>query len=260
MKSNHLISAAVLAAYCVLFCASAPAKQVSVPPTPIKVPAYDNAPPSAAKAKSAQVVFLVVDPHYQEKFKYSSYKLFSDFSKAMAADFNEAMTAKGYSVRGPYEYYDQAIYSDKKESDLLLQVEIDFDINSSNVNWSTVPVYVSGSGRNTIYKNEYSYSGYYVLSGKINLVVSEPITKEKLWAKSIPLKQKQVNIAPLLRAPYQLDYSIAFTRDAGVMNPMIEALEDYYKQIFTTAWNHLDPSELTPLKKEVAEIREKKKY
>jgi uncharacterized protein YbaP (TraB family) len=121
-------------------------------------------------------------------------------------------------------------------------------------------VYVSGRGRNAVYRTEYSYSGFYVLSGKINLVVAEPITKEKLWAKSIPLKQKQINIAPYYRTTRQLDYSTAFTRDAGVMNPMIEALEDYYKQIFTTAWVHLDPSELAALKKEVMEIREKKKY
>ncbi|MDE3125828.1 MAG: hypothetical protein KGK14_09960, partial [Bacteroidota bacterium] len=41
---------------------------------------------------------------------------------------------------------------------------------------------------------------------------------------------------------------------------LIKALEEYYQHVFTTSWNHLDPNELTPLKKEVVEIREKKKY
>jgi hypothetical protein len=257
---NHLLTLTAICLYGLLFYGSGPAKQAAVVPQPIRVPSYDYAPPPAEKAKSAQVVFLMVNPVYQEKFQYSSYQLFNDFSKAMAGDFNEALTAKGFSVRGPFEYYDNVVYNDKKESDLMLQVEIDFNINSSNVNWTGAPVYVSGRGKTTVYRTEYTYDGYFVLSGKINLVVSEPLTKEKLWAKSIPLQQKQINIAPIYRATRQLDYSTAFTRDAGVMNPMIDVLEDYYKQIFNTAWMHLDPNELSPLKKEVLEIREKKKY
>jgi len=259
-KKINLLASLVVMAYAALYIASSAPKATAPPPVPtIKAPDYDYAPPEKAPAKSAQVVFLLVDPAYQEKFAYSNYKIFSDFSKAMAADYNESLTAKGYSVRGPFEYYDQVVYNDKKESDLLLQVEIDFDINGSNVNWSSFSEYVSGKGRYATYRTAYKYAGFFILSGKVNLVAAEPLTKEKLWAKSIPLKQKQVYIAPVYNT-LERSYNVGFSRDPGVINPMIEALQDYYKQVFNTSWNHLDPNELAPLKKEVLEIREKKKY
>lgn len=258
--TRNLLSSLALVGYATLFFASGGPKQAAPPPTPaIKAPNYDFEPPQKAPAKSAQVVFLLVDPAYQEKFAYSNYKIFSDFSKAMSADYNESLTAKGYSVRGPFEYYDQVVYNDKKESDLLLQVEIDFDINGSNVNWTSYQEYVSGKGRYATYRTAYRYTGFFILSGKVNLVAAEPLTREKLWAKSIPLKQKQVYIAPNFNT-LERSYNVGFSRDPGVINPMIEALEDYYKQVFNTSWNHLDPNELAPLKKEVLEIREKKKY
>jgi len=259
-NKKNLMAILVVLSYAVLYVASSGPKVTAPPPAPtIKAPSYDFEPPQKAPAKSAQVVFLLVDPAYQEKFAYSNYKIFSDFSKAMAADYNESLTAKGYSVRGPFEYYDQVVYNDKKESDLLLQVEIDFDINSSNVNWNSYSEYVSGKGRYATYRTAYKYAGFFILSGKVNLVAAEPLTKEKLWAKSIPLKQKQVYIAPVYNT-LERSFNIGFSRDPGVINPMIEALEDYYKQVFNTSWNHLDPNELAPLKKEVLEIREKKKY
>lgn len=258
-KRTHLLTVLLVLVYGAFFWASSSSKQIVNTAPPINAPIYDYEPPSKAPAKSAQVVFLLVDPAYQEKFAYSSYKIFSDFSKAMSADYNESLTAKGYSVRGPFEYYDQVVYNDKKESDLLLQVEIDFDINSSNVNWVYAPEWVSGKGRYAVYKASYTYSGYFILSGKVNLVAAEPLTKEKLWAKSIPLKQKEVHIVPFYKSPDK-NFNLGFSRDPGVINPMIEALQDYYKQVFNTSWNHLDPNELAPLKKEVLEIREKKKY
>ena len=246
----------------IIFLAASATQKVAPPPPPptIKVPMYDYAPPQNEKPKSAQVVFLLVDPSYQDKFKFSSYKLFSDFSKAMSADYNEALTAKGYTVRGPFEYYDQVVYSDKKESDLLLSVEIDFDLNDQNIKWVAHQYYVSGKGKYAQFGTNYSIDGFFVLSGKVNMVVSEPITREKLWAKSIPLKQKEIPVSSSYYYEQLKNYNSAFTKDPTVINPIIKALEEYYQHVFTTSWNHLDPNELTPLKKEVVEIREKKKY
>lgn len=259
-KQNHS-SLIVLALFVSFAIASAPATKVYQAPEPpkIKVPLYDYEPSVKEKSKSAQVVFLLVDPSYQDKFKYSSYKLFTDFSKAMSSDFNEALTQKGYTVRGPFEYYDQVVYSDKKESDLMLSVDIDFDLNDQNVTWTPVN-YLQGSGRNALYVlNHYNISGFFVLSGKVNLIVSEPITREKLWAKSIPLKQVEIPITNFYQI-IEKNYHSSLLKDPNVINPIVSALEQYYKTVFTTAWLNLDPNELTPLKKEVIEIREKKKY
>ncbi|HEY1025597.1 MAG TPA: hypothetical protein VGE26_10565 [Sphingobacteriaceae bacterium] len=261
MKIKQITTPSLIIAAALFWISCASQKNIAPPQAPsIKVAQYDYNPPEAEKAKSAQVVFLLVDPSYQEKFKYSNYKLFGDFSKAMTADFNEALTAKGYSVRGPYEYYDQVVYNDKKESDLLLSIEIDFDLNSQNIKWYDHRYHMSGSGRRALYGTRYTYDGFFVLSGKANLVVSEPLTKEKLWAKSIPLKQREIPVKTYYFQDKKFDFQGSLTADPNIMNPITESLEDYYKHVFNTAWNHLDPNELTPLKKEVLEIREKKKY
>jgi len=260
-KTKNLLSAIAAIFFITILLASATQKATPPPPPPtIKVATYDYAPPQNEKPKSAQVVFLLVDPSYQERFTYSNYKLFSNFSKAMSADYNEALTAKGYTVRGPFEYYDQVVYSDKKESDLMLSVEIDFDLNDQNINWIPHQYYISGKGKYIQYGTNYSIGGFFILSGKVNMVVSEPITREKLWAKSIPLKQKQIPVSSYYYHSQLKNYNSAFTKDPLIINPITNALEEYYQHVFNTSWNHLEPNELTPLKKEVVEIREKKKY
>jgi hypothetical protein len=86
-KKTNLLASLVVMAYAALYIASSGPKVAAPPPVPtIKAPDYDYAPPEKAPAKSAQVVFLLVDPAYQEKFAYSNYKIFSDFSKAMQKD------------------------------------------------------------------------------------------------------------------------------------------------------------------------------
>lgn len=257
-RKSHLLTLFLVVMYAALYWASAGPQKVAQAPA-IRVPTYDYTPPEKLPAKSANVVFLLVDPAYPERFRYGKTKIFSDFSKAMSADFNEAMTAKGFSVRGPYEYYDQVVYSDKKESDLLLTIDIDLDLNDQNIKWHPWRYVVSGVGRNAVYDTHYTYDGFFVLSGKVNLVVSESITREKLWAKSIPLRQKEINIKTFYYHPTQ-SFQKGLTEDPDVMNPIIDVLENYYKEVLSTAWTHLDPSELTTLKKEVIEIRQRKVY
>lgn len=52
----------------------------------------------------------------------------------------------------------------------------------------------------------------------------------------------------------------AVEANAEFISSVLCALEDFYSATLLNAWNHLDPQELTPLKKQVNEIRVKKKY
>ena len=258
-KKPVLLTFLTFCLYALMLWGSAGPQKVVAPPS-IRVGSYDYSPPVAHQAKSANIVFLLVDPAYHEKFRYGTYKLFSDFSKAMAADFNEVMTAKGYTVRGPYEFYDQVVYSDKKDSDLLLTVDIDLDLNDQNIKWFGYTYRAGGTNRSPVYQTEYTYGGSFVLAGKVNLVVAESLTREKLWAKSIPLKQKEIVVKTFYSQPKESNYQFSLTKDPDVMNPIISVLESYYKEVLATAWNHLDPNELNQLKKQVQEIRERKVY
>ncbi len=256
------LSLIVIVAYAALVSASAKQKITTVTPTAptFKVPSYVYAPPAHAKFGSNDLKILLIEPRYNEKFKYADYRIFNDFSKFMVGDINESLTSKGYVVRGPFENYEGALYTDKVESDLLLNVQIDFDLNDQNINWSGNEILVSGKKQTAIYRTDYKMNGFFILSGKVTLSLSEPLTKEKIWVKNVALKQRKINIVSTRDYKNLRDYSAAFESEPNFANPFIPAMQDYYKEILDIAWANLDPNELSSLKKYTKEIRDKKKY
>ena len=121
-------------------------------------------------------------------------------------------------------------------------------------------ILVSGKRKTAVYNTQYKFSGFFVLSGKLNLSLSEPITKEKIWVKNIPLKQRKINIISSGVYKNLRDYTAAFEAEPSFSNPFVTTMQDYYKEILDIAWTNLDPNELASLKKYTKEIREKKKY
>ena len=255
------LSFVVIIVYATMVSSSAKKKYVAKSaPITFKVPNYEYAPPSQTSAGSNDLKILLVEPKFNDKFKYADYRTFNDFSKFMAGDINESLTAKGYTVRGPFENYEAALYTDKVETDLLLNVQIDFDLNDQNVIWSGTEIKVSGKKKTAVYNTLYKINGFFVLSGKLNLSLSEPITKEKIWVKNIPLKQRKINIISSGVYKNLRDYTAAFESEPSFSNPFVTTMKDYYKEILDIAWTNLDPNELASLKKYTKEIREKKKY
>lgn len=256
------LSLAVIIVYAAIATSSAKKKFVAVAPAPptFTVPSYAYTPPAHASISGNDLKILVVEPKYNDKFKFADYRLFNDFKKFMAGDINESLTTKGYLVRGPFENYEGAMYTDKTESDLLLNIELDFDLNDQNINWKGTEILVSGRKKTAVYTNIYKLDGYFTLSGKINISISEPITKEKVWVKNVQLKQRVIRIASKNEYKHLRDYALAFETEPTFANPFIPALKDYYKEILDITWASLDPNELSSLKKYVKEIREKKKY
>ena len=256
------LSLAVIIVYAAIATSSAKKKFVAVAPAPptFTVPSYAYTPPAHASISGNDLKILVVEPKYNDKFKYADYRLFNDFKKFMAGDINESLTTKGYLVRGPFENYEGAMYTDKTESDLLLNIELDFDLNDQNINWKGTEILVSGRKKTAVYTNIYKLDGYFTLSGKVNISISEPITKEKVWVKNVQLKQRVIRIASKNEYKHLRDYALAFETEPTFANPFIPALKDYYKEILDITWASLDPNELSSLKKYVKEIREKKKY
>jgi hypothetical protein len=114
--------------------------------------------------------------------------------------------------------------------------------------------------RSSTTTNAYKFKGNLVLLGKISLTLSEPFTREKLLAKNIPLPQKPVYITSTLTYPAIKLYNIALKEDAGIINPLTNALEEFYTAIFNTAWDQLNPNELRPIVKQVEEIRIKMNF
>lgn len=256
-----LLSFVVIIVYATMAISSAKKTYRTVnKPVTFKVSNFEFSPPSQAKTGSGNLKILLIEPHFNEKFKYSEILIFNEFLKSFSGDLNELLTSKGYIVRGPFENFENALYSDKMESDLLLNLQIDFNLNDQNINWSGIQVLSGGKKKNATYSTQYKIDGFFLLSGKVNLYISEPITKEKVWVKNIQLKPKKVPVISNLMYKNLRDYSTAFESDPNFANPFLISMEEYYKEILNITWSNLDPNELNTLKKYTTEIRENKKY
>ena len=81
---------------------SAKKKMVTVAkPLAFKVPSYEYAPPSQTSVGSNDLKILLVEPRFNDKFKYADYRTFNDFSKFMAGDFNESLTEREFTKKSP---------------------------------------------------------------------------------------------------------------------------------------------------------------
>ena len=139
---------------------------VAVEPEPIRTtPTFDYTPPEAIPG-SAEVTFAVVGAQIE-----TPVPLFRDFASNMTKDFGEILTARGFSVKGPFNEYDLMIFSDKEGSDLVLTAEVDFSYDTMQLNYSTI-------GR---------LNGTVVVKGHVNLVAYESVTKNRLWTKSVAI-------------------------------------------------------------------------
>ena len=220
----------------------------------VKVANFSFTPDSTAKPKSQDLAFVLINPSYAESFHYSPYHPFNDFAKAMAQDVEQTIVARGYSIFGPYSTPDEMVYSDKKNSDIILYVDIEPEINLQNVkaNQNFHSSLYGGTGYYT-----YSFSGSMIMSGKINLTAKAVWNQEKLWIKSIPMEQKTIEIAST--KTYEVNSLVAAFQnsDPGVVNPVVDAMEQYYTSIMKLIYAHLDPEEMKDVKKQADEIKAK---
>lgn len=217
---------------------------------------YDYTPPEVSTEK-VDISLIMLNPEYANGFQYEGQEMFENFIDNMGNDFEEMLIAKGYSLRGPYDSYDEIVYSDKSETDLMLSVEIDFSSefgtkvtkrNRTNLN-------------SQIIGYTYEYIGDLNIGGKINLTIKESLTQEKLWLKSIKLDAKKLDIhTARYRVNSDTEGINAIVNDPQYVTTIYKALDDYYHKALKTAWNHLEPEELESLKTQVKELREKKGY
>lgn len=219
--------------------------------TPSRNVVFDYTPPTTAAPKSSNISFILLKPGFAPQFQYSQEKLFQDFVRYMAADFNEMVIARGFTLRGePYDTYDEIVYSDKAEADLILHAEVDISITPGTNTWK--------KSYNALTKSYVYYiDGMVSLGGKITLTASETLTREKLWTKSISLAPREIYAKSQYR---YTGTNILISNDVGLYNPISEAMEDYYKKALSTAWTYLEPMELQPLKAQVEALRKKKTY
>ncbi|TAL59872.1 MAG: hypothetical protein EPN85_08535 [Bacteroidetes bacterium] len=242
---KHFYSAITLIVFALLYFGCATKKAT----TALVIPDFDFSPPSPVAPGSAGIKIALFDPIYPGNFMYSNKSPFKHFRSSMGKDFEEVLTARGFTVKGPYEAYDLMTYSDKTECELGLFVDIELNIDKTSGGWRYHPSGAYGTG------NFSKYEGTLTLSGKITLYISETFTRQKLIVKSLPIPQTE--LAVKAEAKYQgpqADNTVPLD-DPGVHNPISNALKEFYQSTMKRAWDLLVKDDLIRVKDQVPQIR-----
>ncbi len=227
----------------------------SAPPKERYAPSFDYTPPEQAAPGSADVTFALVSPRYAEEIDWIHVSPFTEFARNIGLDFQEVLSARGYTVRGPFETYDEMTFPDKKGSDLVLVPTLDVRVEITNVQLDDRVNLFTG-------KKTYVPKGDAILSGRVTLSLTESLSNERMWFKSVDIDQRVV-------VPWvgRLEYAQAPTQvtmqdvDFAEIGPVFgRSLETFYARTVQATWDYLHPEEMALVKKQAQEVKAKKVY
>ncbi len=278
MRFSSLLTNCIVAAICVLLligCAGGAAKIQR------ETIVFQYTPKTEAASGSADVTFAVVgsqlakpvQPGQMQVPNQVHAKIFVDFASTMTKDFMEVLGAQGFGVRGPFNTYDDMIFPDKEGSDLVLTAEVLFSADTSRTYLERPFALVQPTT-----STRYEIKGPVHVNCDVKLVVSESLTNERMWTKTINIEPFTIYLKSQYRYPLQylaehsIKYGKVFQGTGGVPievilekenkfhNDLGHALEKQYKEILGKIYTYLDPREMTVVKNQSLEIRKKKVF
>lgn len=200
---------------------------------------FDYTPSSQVAPGSGGVTFAVGKVSYKSDSKtlWFTSPQFENLDKAIKQDLSELLTAKGFSVRGPFNSYDLIPYSDKKAIDLFLIATLELSTTYKDLK--------------TEYKtrdfNTFKVStGNVEVSGKITLELREPVSGELMWIKDVPFTN--------FKFPFRHSLSMNNYDD------MAKGIEQQYPEIMANIAKLIDVEEIRIIKKQCQELKSKKGY
>ena len=252
----------------------------SMPAAPLReVITFSYTPQKEAAPGSANVTFAVVgaqlvtqDQQVQApgSLFQAPVPLFEDFANTMTKDFIEVLNARGFGVAGQFESYDEIIHPIKESSDLLLTAEVKFIEDMSEV---LLGKSFSGWNLDTTY---YTLQGSCTVKYEVTLLLSESLTNEPMWTKSITISPFTVQFDNLSPSYSRFDFvqfaslygdrfaqypvGVFIEKDNKFHADLGHALEQHYVEVLDKIFTYLDPREMAIVKKQAMELRKRKVY
>ena len=253
MKSDERTTIGWLACIIVAFAGCATANTAA--PTPVYRPSFDFEPPLDGEPglapEEVDVSIAIVEPEFVNPVDPELQTTAYEFSRALQGDLEEMLTSRGFTVLGPFRTYDEMVYQDKSQSELLLTPRI--DVTGEVVDWQvsqeTVFGVIDGG-----YKIDYATIS---LGGRVTLEFAEPFTREKLWVPSVEIARSQETFEGELR--YQTPPEDA-VQENNYKSALHRLLEGVYAVIMKECWDRIVPRELQTYSAQSADIREKAGY
>ena len=224
----------IVAVACMMIAGCAPVNTAPEPPRAIITFDYK---PQEATPGSADVTFAIVGAQID-----TPVGLFKDFARNMANDFVEILTARGFSVKGPFQKYDLMTYSDKEGSDLVLTAEVEFTSDLTQLSYTTFS----------------RVEGPLTVSCHINLVAYESLTNNRLWTKSVAITPVRVEIASRKTYPNRASLHTLLVNENRFYADLGGALKAQYTEIMNKIYGYLEPKEMIVVKQAAQKMREQK--
>ncbi|MFH1094306.1 MAG: hypothetical protein V1739_09195 [Candidatus Omnitrophota bacterium] len=199
---------------------------------------FNYAQDSQAAPGSCGVTFAVESVNYQSNSGtiWLTWPQFANLDAAMKQDLTKIFTAKGITLRGPFDSYDLMPYQDKKASDLYAVPTLEL-----TVFWQEGP-------------------DPFTVSGKFTLVLKEIMTGEAVWSKTIPLISFRLQKIGSYQQTGKDDRLIKDLLETGNRNDVAKGIEKQYPGLMATISKLIDPEEMGIIKKQAQELKSKKGY
>lgn len=213
-------------------------------PTPV----FDWNPPETAATASAGVTFGIVGGSYSKEEDWIDVYPFNTFRDNMRSDFDELMTARGFTTTGPFLNADEMTYPDKKACDLILEPTLDVQLTVGQVSAQEHVVLLGD--------NYYTLNGNATIGGRVTLSVVESLTGTRMWNKSVSVEK--VTFPWKGEAKYATPPQGWYLKnEPGLQQAIAPHLERAYNAILDKAWDYLHPEEMAVVAKQAMEVKEK---
>jgi len=231
----------------VLLLGCTPMHQTPTAPPVQRIPAkFDFSPPSRAQVGSTGITIAIVKPIYVGKNPEYYVPPFNEMATSMGNDFEELLTAKGFTMRGPFGSRDEMVYNDKVNSSFVLEIGIDVSpqynrkyTTTTKANWAGILNPNAPASTST-----QRMSGEITLGG--NLVINAKSSQygELIWKKNIALESSSFTYTGSVTWDGLPTMADELTKDNVVYNTLSAELEKFYMKALNLAWQQIDPDEM----------------
>jgi hypothetical protein len=167
----------------------------------------------------------------------------NEFISAFNKNFYDMMIDKGINTLGPFKNLDIMTFPEKKNSDLVVNPEINFV-------FSTKQLSAQSKLNSVIYSYDIS------IGGSLDISILEPLSKERMWLKKLDLKNLEKSITFELKGSQNNTESL----NTVINNTYVELLTNFFNASYPTISKYFNADELLLIKKQSQELREKKGY
>jgi len=233
---------------------------------------------SADAGQKLDMAVGIVNPVFSNESSRSAYlgdPVVKNMLRALGANFNDVLIAKGFKTLGPFSTVEDMSFPDKKSSDLLLYAQFDYDVvvkpKLKEAAAAPAPEEKSGMLGGMLKLNDANAKAApppapvkkcdvsIGVNGNVQFLAIEPLSKEKFFSKTLELTGSNENV------PDQSGDSCnggapTDSSSQDIKNAWAKAHETVFQMSMKALDTYINGQEFIALKKQSQEVRDKKSY